>query len=153
MTVLLVIQPINLPLSADARGVIKIASSRVTPDIVVGACLRGATAEELAQQYPSITLADVYATISYYMQHQEEVKKIEKRKKQAKLVKEQNQSRAFCVPPKVYPLSSALFPDSRELIFALARNEYNSARETLRVFSAEMRCGTRQKSVPEALFR
>ena len=64
MTVLLEIQPINLPLAADSNGVIKIAGSRVTLDTVVGAFIRGATAEEIAQQYPSITLADVYATIS-----------------------------------------------------------------------------------------
>ena len=94
MTVLLEIQPINLTLAADSNGVIKIAGSRVTLDTIVGAFLRGATAEEIAQQYPSITLADVYATISYYLQHQDEVEKyLEKRRKHAKTVKEQNQKR------------------------------------------------------------
>ena len=94
MTVLLEIQPINPPLAADAHGVIKIAGSRVTLDTVIGAFLSGATAEEIAQQYPSITLADVYATISYYLQHQEEVEKyLEKRRKNAKTVKDQNLKR------------------------------------------------------------
>ena len=94
MTVLLEIQPLTAPLAADANGVIKIAGSRVTLDTVVGAFIRGATAEEIAQQYPSITLADVYATISYYLQHREEVEKyLEKRRKHAKAVREQNQKR------------------------------------------------------------
>ncbi|HEU0293348.1 MAG TPA: DUF433 domain-containing protein [Anaerolineales bacterium] len=94
MTVLLEIQPITAPLAADSNGVIKIAGSRVTLDTVVGAFIRGATAEEIAQQYPSITLANVYATISYYLQHQEEVEKyLEKRRKHAKVVREQNQKR------------------------------------------------------------
>ncbi len=94
MTIFLEIQPITPPLAADSNGVIKIAGSRVTLDTVVRAFGRGATAEEIAQQYPSITLADTYATISYYLQHREEVEKyLEKRGKRAKAVREQNEKR------------------------------------------------------------
>ena len=94
MAVLLEIQPLTAPLAADSNGVIKIAGSRVTLDTIIGAFIRGATAEEIAQQYPSISLADVYATISYYLQHREEVEKyLEKRKKHARTVREQNKKR------------------------------------------------------------
>ena len=94
MTILLEIQPIALPLTADANGVIKIAGSRVTLDTVVRAFIRGATAEEIAQQYPSINLADIYATISYYLQNRAEVEKyLEQRKKFAKTVREKNEQR------------------------------------------------------------
>lgn len=94
MTILLQIQPITPPLAADAHGVIKVAGSRVTLDTVIGAFIRGATAEEIALQYPSITLADTYATISYYLQRREEVEKyLEKRRKRAKAVKAQNEKR------------------------------------------------------------
>ena|SRR5215510_7259512 len=94
MAVLLEIQPITAPLASDSNGVIKIAGSRVTLDTVIGAFIRGATAEEIAQQYPSISLADVYATISYYLQHREEVEKyLEKRRKHSRAVREQNQKR------------------------------------------------------------
>ena len=94
MAVLLEIQPITAPLAADPNGVIKIAGSRVTLDTVISAFIRGATAEEITQQYPSISLADVYATISYYLQHREEVEKyLEKRKKHARTVREQNKKR------------------------------------------------------------
>lgn len=33
----------------------------------------GATAEEIAQQYPSVDLVDVYAVITYYLRHRSEV--------------------------------------------------------------------------------
>jgi hypothetical protein len=34
---------------------------------------QGASAEEILQQYPSLALADIYATISYYLQHRSSV--------------------------------------------------------------------------------
>jgi len=91
MSTLLDIQPIAPPFAADVNGVIKIGGSRVTLDTVVRAFLRGATAEEIVQQYPSISLADVYATISYYLHHRMEVEKyLEKRRNTAKAVREQS---------------------------------------------------------------
>ena len=34
---------------------------------------RGATAEEIVQQYPTLHLADVYVIIGYYLRHRAEV--------------------------------------------------------------------------------
>lgn len=94
MVTLLEIQAITLPLATDKNGVVKIGGSRVTLDTVVRAFIRGATAEEIAQQYPSISLSDVYATISYYLQHRTEVEQyLEKRGKLAKTVRNQNKQR------------------------------------------------------------
>jgi uncharacterized protein (DUF433 family) len=45
----------------------------VTLDTIVAAFDAGATAEEIAQQYSSISLADVYSVITYYLRHQTEV--------------------------------------------------------------------------------
>lgn len=61
------------PLESSADGVIRVRGSRVTLDTVVEAFRMGATAEEIAQQYPSLALADVYATIAYYLRHQTDV--------------------------------------------------------------------------------
>ena len=33
----------------------------------------GATAEQIVQQFPSVSLADVYASIAYYLHHTQEV--------------------------------------------------------------------------------
>ncbi len=94
MATTLQIQPLSLPLALSKDGVARVGGTRVTLDTVVRAFSRGATAEEIAQQYPSISLSDVYATISYYLQNQEEVDKyLGQRRKQAQAVKRENQKR------------------------------------------------------------
>lgn len=65
------VQPI--PLQTDADGVIRVAATRVTLDTVVAAFGEGATAEEIAQQYPSLRLADIYSVLGYYLDHREEI--------------------------------------------------------------------------------
>jgi uncharacterized protein (DUF433 family) len=94
MVTTLQIQPVPLPLAIDRNGVVKVGGTRVTLDTVIKAFIRGATAEEIAQQYPSVSLADIYATISYYLQNRSEVDKyLAKRKKQAQAVKRENEKR------------------------------------------------------------
>ena len=70
MATTLQIQPIPPPLTLGKDGAARVGGTRVTLDTVVRAFTRGATAEEIAQQYPSLNLSDIYATISYYLQHQ-----------------------------------------------------------------------------------
>lgn len=55
------------PLVADADGVIRVAGTRVQLETVIAAFDAGATAEEIAQQYASLDLVDVYAVISYML--------------------------------------------------------------------------------------
>jgi len=94
MATTLSIQPLPLPLTLGKDGVARVGGTRVTLDTVVRAFIRGATAEEIAQQYPSLSLSDVYATISYYLQNRAEVDKyLDKRKKYAQTVKRENQKR------------------------------------------------------------
>ncbi|HCS90708.1 MAG: DUF433 domain-containing protein [Thiohalocapsa sp. PB-PSB1] len=63
------------PLPADASGVFRVGSSRVTLDSVVSAFRdgAGATAEEIAEHYPALTLGEVYAIIAYYLARTAEV--------------------------------------------------------------------------------
>ncbi len=61
------------PLRTDADGTVRIGQTRVTLDTVVEAFNEGLTAEEIAQQYPSVELADVYAAISYYLRYRDHV--------------------------------------------------------------------------------
>jgi uncharacterized protein (DUF433 family) len=94
MATTLQIQPIPLPITLSKNGVARVGGTRVTLDTVVRAFIRGATAEEITQQYPSLSLSDVYATISYYLQNTAEVDAyLDKRKKQAQAVKRENQKR------------------------------------------------------------
>ena len=45
----------------------------MTLDSVVGAFRDGSTAEEIVEQYPAISLGQVYAVIAYYLAHTAEV--------------------------------------------------------------------------------
>lgn len=67
------VAPEPVPLLTDAQGVVRVGSSRVTLTSVVSAFRAGATAEQIAQQYPSVQLADVYAVVTYYLRHHVEV--------------------------------------------------------------------------------
>jgi uncharacterized protein (DUF433 family) len=62
-----------IPLARDAHGVYRVGGTRVTLDTVVRAFNRGATAEEIVQDFPSLQLPDVYEVIGYYLKHIEEL--------------------------------------------------------------------------------
>lgn len=80
------------PLAADAAGVFRVGNSRVTLDTVIGAFCDGATAEEIADQYPAISLGQVYAVIAYYLAHAAEVDDyLRARERRATEVREANE--------------------------------------------------------------
>jgi uncharacterized protein (DUF433 family) len=62
-----------VPLTADPTGTIRVGATRVTLDSVVAAYHEGFSAEEIAEQYPTLALADVHATVAYYLRHRHEV--------------------------------------------------------------------------------
>jgi|SRR5271154_5629173 len=83
-----------IPLSSSSDGAIRIAGTRVTLDTVAEAFREGATAEEIAQQYPSVPLADVYSVLGYLLRHQEEVATyLSQRAEQRKSVRAENERR------------------------------------------------------------
>ena len=63
----------TIPLARDENGVFRVAGTRVTLDLVIRAFNRGATAEEIVQDYPSLPLSDVYQVIGYYLKHASEL--------------------------------------------------------------------------------
>jgi uncharacterized protein (DUF433 family) len=63
----LAFDPLVVPLKIDADGVARVGGTRVTLETLVGAFRRGATPEEIVQDYSSLHLADVYAVIAYYL--------------------------------------------------------------------------------------
>ena len=71
MTTLETTQAVPLRLTPD--GTIRLASTRVSLDSVVHHYMLGATAEQIAQKFPALDLADVYAAITYYLTHVDEV--------------------------------------------------------------------------------
>ena len=63
----------TLPLRLTEDRTIRIADSRVSLDSVVHHYKLGASAEQIAQKFPALGLADVYAAITYYLNHEETI--------------------------------------------------------------------------------
>ena len=57
------------PLETGPDGVIRVGGTRVTLDTIWAAFQEGATAEEIVQQYPSLSLADAYQAIGYCLRN------------------------------------------------------------------------------------
>ncbi len=61
------------PLALWEDGSIRIGSSRVTLDSVVHEFTDGATAEQIQDDFPTLSLREIYGAISYYLEHEEQV--------------------------------------------------------------------------------
>ncbi len=64
------VEPEVVPLFTDDQGTIRVGKTRVRLDSVVYAFNQGHTPEEILMQFPSLELADIYAVIAYYLNHQ-----------------------------------------------------------------------------------
>ena len=85
----------TLPLEIDADGVVRVGKTRVSLDTIILAFTDGATAEEIAQQYPSLQLADIYSVIGHYLRHPSEVEAyLGQRAHEAEHVRHQNEARS-----------------------------------------------------------
>jgi uncharacterized protein (DUF433 family) len=92
MTLMIGADPV--PVVLDADGVARIGATRVTLDTLVGAFEEGATAEEIAHQYPSLHLADIYSVIGYYLRRRQDVDTyLRERQSLAGTIRAQNESR------------------------------------------------------------
>lgn len=90
----LVVTDQPIPLTTDAEGVVRVGATRVTLDTLIAAFREGATPETIAQQYPSLALADVYAVIGYYLHHRPEVHAyLQQRTRDAVRVHQENEAR------------------------------------------------------------
>jgi uncharacterized protein (DUF433 family) len=61
------------PLTLWDDGSIRIGSSRVPLDAVVHEFTAGATAEQIQDDFPTLTLREIYGAISYYLDRQKQV--------------------------------------------------------------------------------
>ena len=58
-----------VPLTRGEGGVFRIAGTRVTLDSIVREFKDGATPEQIQEDFPSVTLSDIYSVIAYFLQH------------------------------------------------------------------------------------
>jgi len=93
MTLVVVAEP--APLQTNADAVVRVGKTPVTLDTVIAVFKQGTTAEEIVDRYPSIRLADVYAAIAFYLNHQQEVETyLQLRQQQAQEIRKMNEARA-----------------------------------------------------------
>jgi uncharacterized protein (DUF433 family) len=64
---------IDLPLRTDPDGTIRVGKTCVTLDVLINAYLEGSTAEEIAQNFDVLNLADIHHVIGYYLNNRAEV--------------------------------------------------------------------------------
>jgi len=82
------------PLIQEADGTVRITGSRVTLDTIIGAFQKGATAEQIQDSFPSLSLAQIYGTIAYYLDHEADVETyLYERRKEAESIKHEIESR------------------------------------------------------------
>jgi uncharacterized protein (DUF433 family) len=67
------IEPQKVPLEFDGEGVCRVAGTRVPLETILAAFEDGATAEEIADRYPAVAVADIYTVIGYYLRHREPI--------------------------------------------------------------------------------
>lgn len=92
MTLVVVAEP--APLHTNADGVVRVGKTRVTLDTVIAVFKQGTTAEEIVYRYPSLRLADVYAAIAFYLNHQQEVETyLQIRQQQTQEIRKMNEAK------------------------------------------------------------
>ena len=83
-----------IPMATGADGVIRVSGTRVTLDSILLAFNEGATPEEIAQQYPTVPLADIYHLIGYCLRHTAEMEEyLRRRLRESQEVQRQNEAR------------------------------------------------------------
>ncbi|MFB2876990.1 DUF433 domain-containing protein [Floridanema aerugineum] len=85
-------EPVPLEICDDR--VVRVKGTRVTLDTIVVTFNQGKTALEIASQYPSLQLVDVYATIVFYLRHRPYVDAyLQERQEQAREIRELNEAK------------------------------------------------------------
>ena len=64
---------IDIPLRTDADGVIRVGNTRVTLHTLIGFYNSGQTPEDLHDGFSTVSLADIYAVVAYYLANRDTV--------------------------------------------------------------------------------
>ncbi|MCP9495245.1 MAG: DUF433 domain-containing protein [Pyrinomonadaceae bacterium MAG19_C2-C3] len=59
----------HAPLMVSEDGTIRIAGSRVNLETIIYHFKQGATAEQIQEDFPSLSLREIYGAIFYYLEH------------------------------------------------------------------------------------
>lgn len=82
------------PLTLWEDGSIRVGISRVTLDSIVHEFMEGATAEQIQDDFPSLSLREIYGAISYYLENEEHVGEyLQRREDEARKVRVETENR------------------------------------------------------------
>ena len=73
------LQTSKLYVRVDEHGVLRVGDSRVMLDSILAGFEQGHSAETIQQQYPAVSLEEVYGTIAWCLAHSDEVARYRKR--------------------------------------------------------------------------
>lgn len=65
------------PLREGANGVLLVEGTRVPLDTIIYEYRKGSTAEQIASAYDTVSIANVYASFSYYLKTRERMGRVE----------------------------------------------------------------------------
>ncbi|PSQ54358.1 MAG: hypothetical protein BRD28_02395 [Bacteroidetes bacterium QH_10_64_37] len=93
----------DVPLRLDDQGAVRVGETRVLFDSVIRSYLRGDTPEDIVREYPTLSLADTYGAIAYYLQHRDQVEEyLQRREEQATEVRNKLQEAGIAVDADVF---------------------------------------------------
>jgi uncharacterized protein (DUF433 family) len=64
---------VDIPIQTDEYGTIRIGGTRVPLESVIASYQQGDTPERIHEGFPTLKLQDIYAVITYYLNHREDV--------------------------------------------------------------------------------
>lgn len=64
---------LDLPLTVDAEGVIRVSNTRVTLHTIIGFYRQGEAPEAIHEGFPTVPLADLHVIIAYYLSNRQVV--------------------------------------------------------------------------------
>jgi uncharacterized protein (DUF433 family) len=76
-------EPLTVPFQLDEYGTYRVANTRIPLERVIECYGRGDSAAEIVASFPDLRLADVFAVLSYYLNHEAEVKEYCRRQQEA----------------------------------------------------------------------
>lgn len=73
MSTALAFEPQPVPLACDTAGRLMVVGTRVPLEALMAAFKRGESPEAIHESYDTVSLADIFAVLAYYLNHRTEV--------------------------------------------------------------------------------
>ena len=89
----------QIPIRSDEAGRLRVGNTRVLLDLVIYAFRLGHTPETITDQYPSLSLDEVYLALGYYLRHRDEIDAyLRQQEEEAEAIRQEVEAR---YPPKI----------------------------------------------------